>query len=78
MKTRVLSLIALAVAALVLGVVVAQSTAETAILGIARQSPGALRAFCARPATLHLARFEDGSAQLRCASHILVRVVVPG
>jgi hypothetical protein len=36
------------------------------------------RVSCARPLTLHLRRFEDGSAQLRCGGRILVRVTVPG
>jgi len=36
------------------------------------------RVECRQPRTLHLRRFEDGSAQLRCAGRILVRVSVPG
>jgi hypothetical protein len=35
-------------------------------------------AACAKPQALHLVRFEDGSAQLRCAQRILLRVSVPG
>ncbi|HEX3733641.1 MAG TPA: hypothetical protein VHU86_00675 [Solirubrobacterales bacterium] len=33
---------------------------------------------CERPRTLRLRRFEDRSARLECAGHILVRVSVPG
>ncbi len=36
------------------------------------------RVHCAAPATLKLRRFEDRSAQLRCAGRILVRISVPG
>lgn len=36
------------------------------------------RVECEQPRTLRLRRFEDGSAQLRCAGHILVRVAAPG
>jgi hypothetical protein len=37
-----------------------------------------LRVRCSQPGTLGLRRFEDGSAQLRCAGRVLVRVAVPG
>jgi hypothetical protein len=33
---------------------------------------------CARPPALHLIRFEDGSAQLRCGSDLLARISSPG
>jgi len=36
------------------------------------------RVECKRPGTLELRRFEDGSAQLRCARRLLVRVAIPG
>ena len=39
---------------------------------------GPVRVACDRPNTLRLQRFEDGSAQLRCATRILVRIGVPG
>lgn len=32
---------------------------------------------CARPRRLRLLRFEDGSAQLKCAERVLVRISVP-
>ena len=32
---------------------------------------------CAHPRRLRLVRFEDGSAQLKCAERVLVRVSVP-
>ena len=32
---------------------------------------------CARPRQLRLLRFEDGSAQLKCAERVLVRVSIP-
>jgi hypothetical protein len=36
------------------------------------------RVRCERPGTLRLRRFEDRSARLECAGHVLVRVSVPG
>jgi hypothetical protein len=36
------------------------------------------RVHCGRPEALHLRRFEDGSAQLRCGRRLLARVAVPG
>jgi len=36
------------------------------------------RVHCEHPGTLHLRRFEDRSARLECADHVLVRVTVPG
>jgi hypothetical protein len=36
------------------------------------------RLACGRPRTLHLRRFEDGSALLECGGRILARVSVPG
>jgi hypothetical protein len=38
----------------------------------------AIRTRCASPRRLRLDRFEDGSAQVRCAGRILVRISVPG
>ena len=45
---------------------------------VARPAAPPLRVHCAAPATLKLRRFEDRSAQLRCAGRVLVRVSVPG
>lgn len=42
--------------------------------GIAGRSVGVE---CGRPRELRLVRFEDGSAQLKCAQRVLVRVSVP-
>jgi hypothetical protein len=36
------------------------------------------RLSCERPRTLRLHRFEDGSAQLKCAGRVIARVSVPG
>jgi hypothetical protein len=33
---------------------------------------------CGFPHALHLDRFEDGSAQVRCRGRLLVRISVPG
>jgi len=33
---------------------------------------------CPQPRTLRLRRFEDGSAQLRCAGRVIARISVPG
>jgi hypothetical protein len=44
---------------------------------IAEADLAAPRVVCAHPATLRLLRFEDGSAQLRCAGRVLVRVSSP-
>ncbi len=33
---------------------------------------------CRSPPSLRLHRFEDGSAQLRCAGRVIVRIAVPG
>ena len=33
---------------------------------------------CARPSALHLLRFEDGSAQLKCGARVLARISIPG
>jgi len=38
----------------------------------------ALRLECATPRALHLRRFEDGSAQLRCGGQLLARISSPG
>ncbi len=78
MKTRTLLLTVLSIAALGLGVAAAKSAAATATFGLVKAKPSALQVACSQPVTLRLARFEDGSAQLKCAGHILVRVSVPG
>jgi hypothetical protein len=54
------------------------SLAETADLAPALRLTETPRVECHRPRTLRLRRFEDGSAQLRCAGRVLVRVSVPG
>jgi hypothetical protein len=40
--------------------------------------PQAPRVHCKAPRALELRRFEDGSAQLRCAGRVIARVSVPG
>lgn len=47
-------------------------------MGAGAASQTAIRTECERPGSLRLVRFEDGSAQLRCAGRILMRVAVPG
>jgi len=47
-------------------------------LATARKAPRSVRVWCARPRTLHLTRYEDGSASLVCAGRVLARVAVPG
>ncbi len=37
-----------------------------------------VRVWCPKPRTLHLTRYEDGSASLVCARRVLARVAVPG
>jgi hypothetical protein len=46
--------------------------------GAKASDPAVPRLSCAHPASLHLVRFEDGSAQLRCGPRLLVRVSSPG
>lgn len=78
MRLRALFTIGLALATLTLVVATANSLASTTVFGIVKTQPNTLRVHCPKPPALHLIRFEDGSAQLKCASHILVRVSVPG
>jgi len=47
-------------------------------LARARRAHRTLGAFCPRPRTLRLRRYEDGSARLTCAGRVLVRISVPG
>lgn len=62
-----------------LPVVVPVLPSGAAGLSNGRPAPAAvpLRAECRHPQTLRLRRFEDGSAQLRCAGRVIVRVSVP-
>jgi hypothetical protein len=78
MRLRALFIIGLALATAILVVATAKSLASTTVFGTVKAQPNTLRVHCPRPSALHLTRFEDGSAQLKCASHILVRVSVPG
>jgi hypothetical protein len=60
---------------------IALLTALTCTLAAGAAGPSASgppRLSCARPAALKLARFEDGSAQLRCGSRLLARISSPG
>ena len=84
MRLQTAFLICMCVAALALGLVAAAG--EVVVL---ERSPAAAHPSgpqtagrsvgvdCTRPRRLRLVRFEDGSAQLRCAERILVRVSVP-
>jgi hypothetical protein len=83
MSLRLIFLLALA--SIALGVIAAQPRASaTPRFGVMRAealTPARLRPLrvqCDRPSTLHLARFEDGSARLECAHRVLVRISVPG
>lgn len=59
---------------------IAMTVATAGLLATgARASDQAVpRLDCARPSSLRLVRFEDGSAQLRCGPRLLVRVSSPG
>lgn len=78
MRLRTQFIPGLALTIFVFGVVTAKSKATPAVSGIAKAHLHAPRVECSNPRTLHLTRFEDNSAQLRCAHRILVRVSVPG
>ncbi len=78
MRLKAMLSTVLVLTTLVLGVVSTKSTAATAIFGAAKAFPGSLRMHCGEPQSLHLTRYEDGSAQLKCAGRVLVRVSVPG
>jgi hypothetical protein len=86
MSLRLIFLLVLALASIALGVIAAQPRASaTPRFGVMRAealtAPAHLRPLrvqCDRPSTLHLARFEDGSARLECAHRVLVRISVPG
>jgi hypothetical protein len=64
----------------------AMSDSVTAAIPAARSGPDRAvlarrhipRLGCAQPPALHLLRFEDGSAQLRCGRDLLVRISSPG
>jgi hypothetical protein len=91
MRIQMAFLICLSLAALTLGLIAASggvvvqerppsagfpsATSESPYeRGIAGRSIGVE---CGRPHELRLVRFEDGSAQLKCAERILARVSVP-
>jgi hypothetical protein len=86
MRLRLIFLNALALAAIALGVVAAQPQASAtprfgmvhANVPVAPVRFHPFRIQCDRPSTLHLARFEDGSARLECARRVLVLISVPG
>ena len=72
----VLVLAAIALAVLALSFRATRAAASQRAWAADGQTP--IRTECGRPRGLRLVRFEDGSAQLRCAGRILVRVAVPG
>ncbi len=76
MKLRAFLITALFLSTLLFSV--ARAEPRTAVFGAAKSAPPAPRVECPQPPTLHLARFEDGSARLECAHRVLVRVSVPG
>jgi hypothetical protein len=88
MRPRLALLIALAIAALALGLVAAAGGVGALEVPVAPRDDGSVRRIevpgsqpspeCARPSTLHLLRFEDGSAQLKCGTRVLTRVSIPG
>jgi hypothetical protein len=86
MRLKLIFSIALALASIALALAVAQpqAFATPRLDPIRAETPtGAaysrrLRVQCDHPATLHLTRFEDGSARLECAHRVLVLVSVPG
>ena len=88
MRFQVVLLICLAVAALVLGLVAAAGGVVALETPSARYGeryerpieapPGQAGPQCARPSALHLVRFEDGSAQLKCGIRVLTRISIPG
>jgi hypothetical protein len=78
MKLRTLCIAALALATAAFGVMTAKSPASPAAFNAAKALTHAPRAHCPKPSTLRLARFEDGSAQLKCAERVLLRVSAPG
>jgi hypothetical protein len=87
MRFQVALLICLAVAALVLGLVAAAGGVVALETPVARYDgryeqrietpPGQAGLQCARPSALHLLRFEDGSAQLKCGARVLARISIP-
>jgi hypothetical protein len=83
MRIQTVIIICLAIAALVLGLAASSPPVEAGTRSsqdIADASPlqRSVGVECARPSALRLVRFEDGSAQLKCAARVLVRVSVPG
>jgi hypothetical protein len=88
MRFKAALLICLAAGALVLGLVAAAGGVVALEVPVARyrDSPehrneaprGQADPHCARPSALHLLRFEDGSAQLKCGTRVLTRVSFPG
>ena len=91
MRFKVALLICLVVGALVLGLVAAPGGVVALEVPVARyrdspehpiEAPRSqtrqAHPYCARPSALHLLRFEDGSAQLKCGTRVLTRVSIPG
>lgn len=88
MRFKLVLLICLAVAALGLGLVAAAGGVVALEVPVAHYQHIPERrieatrsqadAHCARPSALHLLRFEDGSAQLKCGARVLTRVSIPG
>lgn len=67
----------MAVAALGLGIAAAKPRVTVSSPSPAPDLQATPRVHCEKPGALRLLRFEDGSAQLRCAARVLVRVAVP-
>lgn len=84
MRVQALLVVCLCVVALALGLLAAAGgvvALETPGPGRYAVGPATQRSVgveCAHPRALRLVRFEDGSAQLKCAEQILVRVSIPG
>jgi hypothetical protein len=88
MRFKAALLICLAVGALMLGLVVVAGGVVALEVPVARyrdspehriEAPSSqAHPYCARPSALHLLRFEDGSAQLKCGKRVLTRVSIPG
>lgn len=88
MRFQVALLICLAIAALGLGLVAAAGGVVALETPVGRYGdsyerrievpPSQTGPQCAHPSALHLVRFEDGSAQLKCGARVLTRISIPG
>jgi hypothetical protein len=74
---RAFLVVALVLSVFLLGAAKAEPRKEVSPPAV-ESRPATPRVECPLPPTLHLARFEDGSARLECAHRLLVRVTVPG